>query len=213
MNLVIKIQGIDINDIKDEEIDDLLNRVPVAIKEKLSSIKDEKYKKQSSCGLILLERLVKVDDSNFTFDKLLYTKEGKPYIKDNPYYISISHSDNKVCAVVSKQKIGIDIEKIKDRDFHKIIKNFEGIESDEFVDLKEFYTLWTLQESYIKIDGLYKTLPFNLLEEDSSQNLYKLKLDDELYLFSSIENDGYLMSLCINLNINDIIDGDIVFSA
>lgn len=85
---------------------------------------------------------------------LLRAESGKPYIENNPAYISISHSGDFVAAAVSHKPIGIDIEVIKEKDLEFTKKIF--CDSDlEFINNSEdkltaFYKIWTAKEAYLK---------------------------------------------------------------
>ena len=65
-------------------------------------------------------------DSDLEYDNL-----GKPHLKDGKF-ISISHSFNFTCIIVSDQKVGIDIERQRD----KILKI-----ANKFTPLKEYHTV------------------------------------------------------------------------
>lgn len=88
-----------------------------------------------------------------TDDKLGFDN-GKPYIKKNEKFkYSISHT--KKCAVVafSKKEIGIDIENYKKKfNYNKILEKYFTYEKEKYrlIDLKKFYTLWTIKESCLK---------------------------------------------------------------
>ena len=46
--------------------------------------------------------------------KISYSENGSPNL-NNHQYISISHSGNLICIIISEKEIGIDIEKISDK--------------------------------------------------------------------------------------------------
>jgi len=87
-------------------------------------------------------------------EKMVYHKsDGKPYLMDNSYNISISHT-NKYAAILLHRfkKIGIDIEEISER-VHKVASKF--ISEDEFIDesQKSIHRLlhWSAKETLFKL--------------------------------------------------------------
>ena len=82
--------------------------------------------------------------------KILYTKNGKPYIKNKNIHISITTSKNLVAVVFSNNKIGLDIEYIRKNIDN--IKKFLNIDKD----LDNINTLieFSKRESNIKKEGL-----------------------------------------------------------
>lgn len=87
-------------------------------------------------------------------EKMVYHKsDGKPYLMDNSYNISISHT-NKYAAILlhRSKKIGIDIEEISER-VHKVASKF--ISEDEFIDesQKSIHRLlhWSAKETLFKL--------------------------------------------------------------
>ena len=72
-----------------------------------SHLKSDKRKKEFLACRILLNYFNK----NL---KISYSENGSPNL-NNHQYISVSHSGDLVCIIISDQKIGIDIEKISDK--------------------------------------------------------------------------------------------------
>ena len=53
---------------------------------------------------------------DFPLDKIILSESGKPILLDHSYYFSISHTTQNVAAIVStKNKVGIDIERISSK--------------------------------------------------------------------------------------------------
>lgn len=88
--------------------------------------------------------------------EIIRPKNGKPFLKEGPFF-NITHSHDIIVLALSFQTpIGIDIEKINTHiQFKKIIKNFFSKEDQEIVgdSLEKFYELWTQKESFIKLIG------------------------------------------------------------
>lgn len=80
-------------------------------------------------------------------------------------YFNISHSGDWIICAVDNKPVGVDIEIIKVINF-KIAERFFSSEEyyalmsqPETIQLKYFYMLWTLKESYIKAEGKGLNIP------------------------------------------------------
>jgi 4'-phosphopantetheinyl transferase len=86
-----------------------------------------------------------------------YDREGKPYLSDQSYHISISHS-NKWIAVMahSSRKAGIDIECPTDK-IQKLYQRFLSIteqkELSDGKDIRQLLLAWSGKEALYKIIG------------------------------------------------------------
>ncbi len=90
-------------------------------------------------------------------------EQGKPYLTNAPFpiYFNLSHSGNfAALAVSSVGEIGIDIEKIRTRNFLAIAERY--FHADELKQLlatpeaeraQLFFKLWTLKEAFFKATG------------------------------------------------------------
>lgn len=100
-------------------------------------------------------------DRSFARWPLCYTNKGKPYFAaeadQTPPDFSVSNSGELIVYAFSDRPIGVDIEKIRsqprylaisDRFFHPLEKQWL---SDK--DEKDFFTLWTAKEAYVKFTG------------------------------------------------------------
>ena len=97
---------------------------------------------------------VSAEKSGVTLDKLLKDENGAP-CPINGNYWSLSHKPEYVAAVVSKDKVGIDIEEMKPRD--ELL--FARVASDKEWELKErswdtFFRYWTAKEAILKVIGI-----------------------------------------------------------
>jgi phosphopantetheinyl transferase len=116
-------------------------------KEKYVALKSDKRKKE-----FLLVRFLR--NNFFPGKEILYTSSGAPYFKDKSYAISISHTSAFIAlAATQEERIGIDIELIKD----KIIPL-----GQKFMHLSEISTIRSSNQSiqYTKFwcakEALYK---------------------------------------------------------
>ena len=88
---------------------------------------------------------------------------GRPYLRNCPYYVSISHSDGAVACAVSENPVGIDIEKIKPVRTALVNyvclpdeREFVGPTGDIITDgevLHRFFAVWTAKEAAFKKAG------------------------------------------------------------
>ena len=78
--------------------------------------------------------------------ELLYSKNGKPYIKNNKIYLSISNDNNLLLIVFDTKPVGADIQFFK-----KVPESFKRILFFYFLDDKEVITLFSKKESIIKL--------------------------------------------------------------
>lgn len=89
-----------------------------------------------------------------------YTDEkGKPYIKGNPLYFSISHSGSFVACAIDSRPVGIDIEayrNIPDTLAKRFCTEEELLfifEKSDKINVKKFFSVWTAKEAYLKCTG------------------------------------------------------------
>lgn len=74
-------------------------------------------------------------------------EEGKPILIDGGKHFSISHSEDFIAIAFSDSNCGVDIEKIKLREFKKIAERMKF----EAETLGEFYEEWTKYEALYKL--------------------------------------------------------------
>jgi len=84
----------------------------------------------------------------------LKDKNGKPFLKDSKYHISLSHSGDFVAAAISKREIGIDIQNISEK-VGKIKKKFLSPDELQKCDdnLVKMNKYWTAKEALYKAYG------------------------------------------------------------
>jgi phosphopantetheinyl transferase len=138
-----------------EDFDTLFNQVrlkPSAL-ERMHSMKSESHQK----GFLAVRMLLQHNDYN-DFD-LFYDAFGKPHIKPQgcsikDVQISISHSNDFSAIVISEQKVGLDLEQLKEKTL-KIAPRFmdvshlKGLSDDE--KIKKATVVWGIKESIFKI--------------------------------------------------------------
>ncbi|VAV84678.1 Siderophore (Surfactin) biosynthesis regulatory protein [hydrothermal vent metagenome] len=103
-------------------------------------------------GFLSVRHLLK--EFGYTDVELHYDSNGKPYLKDGKY-ISITHSFTFSAIIISDFKIGIDIEKQRDK-IVRIANRFIGYENQYLVEkdsdyMKKLTTIWCIKESLYKL--------------------------------------------------------------
>jgi 4'-phosphopantetheinyl transferase len=121
---------------------------------KAYSIKENIYVKreQEKAGTAYLLRKL-LNTGSF---ELNYTPGNKPFLKNRPEYISISHSHDKlVISINKKEDTGIDIELLRDKVL-KIRHKYLTEKEMKFAgtDIEKLITLWAAKEAIYKVYGL-----------------------------------------------------------
>ena len=87
--------------------------------------------------------------------EVCYNEKGKPFLKDDPIHISISHSHNQLAIIINEfESTGIDIELIRDKILkikHKFLSKQELIDANDDVETLLIY--WAAKETLYKIYG------------------------------------------------------------
>ena len=123
--------------------------------------KFESSRKASVLGEAMARKTIS-EITNIAEDKIIFnrTENGKPYCENVDIHFSISHSKDMVVFAVDSNKIGVDVEFIKEIDFRitKFACNpqdmaiFESTQ-DEKEKRDIFFKIWTAKEAYIKYHG------------------------------------------------------------
>lgn len=125
-------------------------------------ISDEKTRKTHCFSYLMLDRILRevyqLQDRKIIFDN------KKPMLDSKLKNFSITHSENYIVLAFSDSNCGVDIEKIKTRDYIKIAKRMHFDSKTE----EEFYEDWTTFEAQYKLG-----------EEIKSKKTFKL---DDYYL-------------------------------
>jgi 4'-phosphopantetheinyl transferase len=127
-------------------------------------------KKESLAVRCLLNQML---DENA---EITYNTDGKPFLQNSGYHISISHSDQYATIYLDKAKpIGVDIQKIK-ADIGKGTDFFLNDKEQLWVNKTDFILLnilWSAKESVYKYAGVKDLDPRNHI----SINLFETKPD------------------------------------
>ncbi|MBE9467415.1 MAG: 4'-phosphopantetheinyl transferase superfamily protein [Bacteroidetes bacterium] len=112
--------------------------------------------------------------------KIIYNENGKPFLSDNSYKISIAHSKKMVTLILSKKNnVAIDVENILSERVNKVNSKFLSEKEIKSINSKnktaQLYVYWCAKEALYKIFNeknlnFKKNIfiePFNLKKEGS----------------------------------------------
>ena len=94
-------------------------------------------------------------------DTTVIYEDKKPVLKSGEYNFSVSHCENIVAVGFSRNNIGVDIEKMRERNFERLAKRY-GISPEK----EEFYKFWTKYEAVIKLGNSPKQVISKIIEKD-----------------------------------------------
>lgn len=138
---------------------------------------------------------------------VLYTTDGKPYLNDESYHISLSHSGKWMAVMIHPTKVvGIDIECPTDK-IQKVYKRFlsetEQAELSDGRDIKQLQIAWSAKEALYKIIGKeaidfanqLRLLPFEVQKEGriTAQHL----VTNTIYQLTYTQTAAYTLVYCI----------------
>lgn len=156
--------------------------------EKCSSYLSEKSKLQCIlAGILIYQNMGDIES------KLKYNKYGKPYLEEEKKCFNISHSGDYVVFVKDEKNIGIDIERISERNLD-IIKYAFNEKEIELIDgdIKKLTKLWTIKESVYKASGIDKYLDFKNINTSKET---EVDYEGNSYNIIGQEVDGCYMSV------------------
>ncbi len=154
----------------------LLTEIPEERRKRIQNCKDLETKKQLlSAGLLLKRVLEKHGVEQFPMRKGIH---GKPEVSGIQF--NLSHTSGLVLCAIGTKPVGCDAEKIKTVP-SKIAERFfcerEKIHLDACGDFyaEEFFRMWTIKESYIKMTGEGMHLPMQEFEVriDTEVQIYR----------------------------------------
>ena len=125
----------------------------------------------------LLKKILKEEYSIDSFT-IIKNEFGKPYLKDNQLYFSISHDIDTCAIAISSSEIGIDLEYLNYNE-RVINKYFYDAEKEIMAKTK----IWVKKEAYLKMKGT--GLNFG------KENVDTTKIDAKI-----IDYNDYLIAVC-----------------
>lgn len=134
----------------------------------------------------LLKKILKEE---YNIDSFIIIKNefGKPYLKDNQLYFSISHDIDTCAIAISSSEIGIDLEYLNynERVINKYFYDAEKEIMAKSNNLKyDFTKIWVKKEAYLKMKGT--GLNFG------KENVDTTKIDAKI-----IDYNDYLIAVCV----------------
>ena len=123
---------------------------------------------------------------------LVLNEHGKPQFADGKICFSVSHSGRCAAIAVDDAEIGLDVEKLPERDFMKIARRFFHPNELAYVERAEdqpraFTRIWTRKEAYLKQLGVGIATDLSAFDTSSDE------LSERI---ASVDLDGYVLSVC-----------------
>ncbi|KLI59562.1 4'-phosphopantetheinyl transferase family protein [Brachyspira hyodysenteriae] len=160
--------------------------------------------------------IIYMAQNHYNKNNLIIEREEnkKPYFKNaNNLYFNGTHSSDLFAAVMSDEyNVGIDAEKIRERDYFAIAEEYfykseiEYLKNTHKLEI-DFFTIWTIKEAYIKMLGKTIFDIKNSVEVDLIER--EVRNADNIFFASFILDDSYIISICfdtkndVDLNIQD----------
>lgn len=160
--------------------------------------------------------IISMSENHYNKNNLIIEREEnkKPYFKNaNNLYFNGTHSSELFAAVMSDEyNVGIDAEKIRERDYFAIAEEYfykseiEYLKNTHKLEI-DFFTIWTIKEAYIKMLGKTIFDIKNSVEVDLIER--EVRNADNIFFASFILDDSYIISICfytkndVDLNIQD----------
>lgn len=160
--------------------------------------------------------IISMAQNHYNKNNLIIEREEnkKPYFKNaNNLYFNGTHSSELFAAVMSDEyNVGIDAEKIRERDYFAIAEEYfykseiEYLKNTHKLEI-DFFTIWTIKEAYVKMLGKTIFDIKNSVEVDLIER--EVRNADNIFFASFILDDSYIISICfdtkndVDLNIQD----------
>jgi phosphopantetheinyl transferase len=187
-----------------------LNLLPVVCQKKIRNIKYPQKQRLSLMGWLMFTSLLLERCENVVKPELLFSKEGKPFLKNCKWQFNISHSYPWVCLGISSSSIGIDVECKFVSEPDKVLEIFSTEErnwiqtkSNNNIEKMKYFIrcLWSAKEAWLKYLGTgfltqSTELPF-ALEESEPIRQYIKKDRARVYLHQIPVIDGSVLSFCM----------------
>jgi 4'-phosphopantetheinyl transferase len=144
----------------------LLRDLPQVLQNQILRYRKWEDQQRSLLGKVLLSTALKTTGFfSYSLHDLKFTSLKKPYF-DDVLDFNISHSgDYVVCAISNTNKVGLDVEQIKNVPFTDFKINFTDSEWEDVLttdnSLETFYKLWTRKEAFLKAIGMGLYIPLN----------------------------------------------------
>lgn len=201
---MVHIYAVDITNLSDPlKTPEIMKSLPEVRKQKILKCKQPEARKQSLGAGLLLGYILK--QYGLDAEDVKHGWNGKPEIEGICF--NLSHSKNMVICAAAHKLVGCDIEQISKAP-EKVANRFFCESEIKYLNelseekrKQEFYRLWTMKESYIKMTGEGMRLPLDKFEvnfgedtqiyrEGKKQNCfvkeYQLCQEDQLPYYISV---------------------------
>lgn len=179
-----------LNDIDESEVEKFISAAPKNLQDRINRYRQKSDRLRSAIGYMLVENLYCEAFSTIKCPPILFTQKGKPYFENNPFFFSISHSNNLVVCAISDYEIGIDVEMINSFN-PKLINRICSPDEKQYISdsTENFYKVWTAKEAYSKLIGLGISMGLKNIKVDVQNSL----VEGKKLTIKSIDN--YIISI------------------
>lgn len=194
-----------INNYTIENLNKLKNTIRKEKLNEINRINKINHKKRKIIGeLLLIKGLNQFFSVEYKKLKFTINNNGKTYIKNNKNnaYFNISHSHDYCICAFSNNKIGVDIEKIRETDLN-IVNQFTTPKEKKYIlksnqnIYERLFEIYTLKEAYFKMRGENLNNIKNIEFEIKHNKIICSDKTVELKLIKSINN--YIIAFCEEL--------------
>ena len=185
-----------------ESVEELKQQLTVYNEEEFSKLNTDKRKSEYLAVRVALKALLGKEIM------IEYNQEGKPFLSDGSFQISISHSKNWIAVIVHPtRQVGIDIECPTDK-IRKIYSRF--LSEDEQTDLSNGENSDQLQLAWSAKEALYKIIGNDAVDFANQLRIYAFevktsgKIEGEhlpskkIYHLKYNHNSDYTLVYCLD---------------
>ena len=197
---IIQLYAADVSDLSDRTLyERALTVLDDDRRDRTERIRNEAGQRLSAGAGLLLEHAL--SESGISAAKITRKKNGKPYIEDrDDLFFNLSHSGEMVICAVAPFEVGCDIEK-KRAPRTRIAERYFTEEEKAFTALAEdnFFRMWTLKESFMKVTGKGLGLPLRdfSIKVSGEKISISQSIDSRTYSFKEYFSiDGYCCAVC-----------------
>lgn len=150
--------------------------------------------------------------------KIKKTATGKPYFDNIAVEFSVSHTGQLWMCAMSEQKVGIDVQIVKNTDYEKIAKRYFSKEEQHYCELwgvEGFFRIWVRKEAAVKYLGttlgqgisgyetvkdgeLSDTITVNANNRDYSIQLEEIEISPDIKCAVAMEEKEIVCVMTIN---------------
>ena len=149
-------------------------------------------------GWLLLARVLG-NDGWLDESRLEYSPYGKPLLRDGPDF-SLSHCGDFALLAAGDAPVGADIEQWRDEDHIRLARAAFHPDELAVLDLadmpRQFYELWVLKESYLKMRGLGMCLNPASFSLRAARDVASSAGREDLFLQQYGDIPGYSVAIC-----------------